>query len=49
MQYLKSVANLYFDGWVMLKSGINGNSEKKQAAQSFINFLSKPENAVEET
>ena len=38
--------NLYFDGWVMLKSGINGNSEKKQAAQSFINFLSKPENAV---
>lgn len=38
--------NLYFDGWVMLKSGINGNSEKKQAAQSFISFLSKPENAV---
>ena len=28
--------NLYFDGWVMLKSGINGNSEKKQAAQSFM-------------
>ncbi len=38
--------NLYFDGWVMLKSGIKGNSEKKQAAQSFINFLSMPENAV---
>lgn len=38
--------NLYFDGWVMLKSGINGNSEKKHAAQSFINFLSMPENAV---
>ena len=42
----KECTNLYFDGWVMLKSGINGNSEKKQAAQSFINFLSKPENAV---
>ncbi len=38
--------NLYFDGWVMLKSGINGNDEKKQAAESFINFISMPENAV---
>ena len=37
---------IYFDGWVMLKSGIGGNDEKKQAAQSFINFLSMPENAV---
>ncbi len=46
LQYLKNVLTFYFDGWVMLKSGINGNSEKKQAAQSFINFLSKPENAV---
>ena len=42
----KESTNLYFDGWVMLKSGINGNAEKKQAAESFINFISKPENAV---
>ena len=36
----KESTNIYFDGWVMLKSGIGGNDEKKQAAQSFINFLS---------
>ena len=38
--------NLWFDGWVMLKSGINGNEEKKQAAESFINFISRPDNVV---
>lgn len=38
--------NLWFDGWVMLKSGIGGDAAKKQAAEAFINFLSKPENAV---
>ena len=42
----KESTNIYFDGWVMLKSGIGGNDEKKRAAQSFINFLSMPENAV---
>ena len=30
----------------MLKSGINGDEEKKQAAESFVNFVSMPENAV---
>jgi spermidine/putrescine transport system substrate-binding protein len=38
--------NLWFDGWVMLKSGINGDTEKQQAAEAFINFISMPENAV---
>lgn len=38
--------NLYFDGWCMLKNGIKDSKEKKQAAEGFINFLSKPENAV---
>lgn len=38
--------NLYFDGWCMLKNGIKDSEEKKQAAEGFINFLSKPENAV---
>ena len=38
--------NMYFDGWAMLKSGINGNSEKKKAAEAFVNFVSMPENAV---
>lgn len=38
--------NLWFDGWVMLKSGIAGDAEKQHAAEAFINFLSMPENAV---
>lgn len=39
-------ANLWFDGWVMLKSGINGDSQRKEAAEAFVNFLSRPQNAV---
>lgn len=42
----KESTNMYFDGWVMLNSGINGNAEKKHAAESFVNFVSMPENAV---
>ncbi len=38
--------DLYFDGWVMLKCGVDGNAEKQHAAEAFINFVSKPENAV---
>lgn len=38
--------NLWFDGWVMLKSGIGQDVAKKQAAEAFINFLSRPDNAV---
>ena len=38
--------NLWFDGWVMLKRGIGQNAAKKQAAEAFINFLSRPDNAV---
>lgn len=38
--------NLWFDGWVMLKNGINGDARKKQAAEAFINFVSRPDNAV---
>lgn len=37
---------MYFDGWVMLKSGIKGNADRKHAAQSFINYMSMPESAV---
>ncbi len=39
-------SNLWFDGWVMLKSGINGDSDRQQAAEAFINFISRPDNAV---
>ncbi len=38
--------NLWFDGWVMLKDGIDGNAAKQHAAESFVNFLSRPDNAV---
>lgn len=38
--------NLWFDGWVMLKSGINGDAGQKHAAEAFINFISRPDNVV---
>lgn len=39
----EAASNLWFDGWVMLK-GIDDAT--KHAAMAFVNFLSKPENAV---
>ncbi len=42
----KECTNLWFDGWVMLKSGINGNIKRQHAAEAFVNFLSRPDNAV---
>ncbi|MCM1437923.1 MAG: extracellular solute-binding protein [Roseburia sp.] len=38
--------NLWFDGWVMLKDGIGGNERKREAAEAFVNFLSRPDNAI---
>jgi len=38
--------NLWFDGWAMLKKGIEQDPRKQQAAEAFVNFLSMPENAV---
>ncbi len=38
--------NLWFDGWVMLKDGISEDARKQQAAEAFVNFMSRPENAV---
>ncbi len=38
--------NLWFDGWVMLKSGIDGSAERQHAAEAFVNFLSRTDNAV---
>jgi spermidine/putrescine transport system substrate-binding protein len=42
----RECTNIYFDGWIMLKSGINGNAEKQQAAEAFINFISRPDNVI---
>ena len=38
--------NLWFDGWVMLKDGLSEDSRKQQAAEAFVNFLSRPDNVV---
>lgn len=38
--------NIYFDGWVMLKCGVENNPDKQQAAEAFINFISRPDNAI---
>ena len=42
----KESTNLWFDGWVMLKSGIGGDADRKHAAEAFVNYLSRPDNAV---
>lgn len=42
----KECSNLWFDGWCMLKKGIGEDKEKKQAAEAFVNFLSREDNAV---
>lgn len=39
-------SNIYFDGWLMLKKGVEGNSAKQHAAEAFINFVSRPDNAI---
>lgn len=38
--------NLWFDGWCMMKSGIAGDADKKLAAEAFVNFVSRPDNAI---
>lgn len=38
--------NLWFDGWVMLKRGLEQDARKQQAAEAFVNFLSRPDIAV---
>lgn len=42
----EEVTNIYFDGWVMLEKGIAEDPRKQQAAEAFINFLSRPDNVV---
>lgn len=42
----KESTNLWFDGWVMLKSGIGGDADRQHAAEAFVNYLSRPDNAV---
>lgn len=39
-------SNLWFDGWCMMKNGIDGDARKKHAAEAFVNFVSRPDNAI---
>ena len=39
-------SNLWFDGFCMMKNGISGDAKKKQAAQAFINYISRPDNVI---
>ena len=38
--------NVWFDGWSMLKKGIDEDTRKQHAAEAFVNFISMPENVI---
>ncbi|MGI6021066.1 MAG: extracellular solute-binding protein [Lachnospiraceae bacterium] len=42
----EEASNIYFDGWCMLKNGINGDPDKQHAAEAFINYVSRPDNVI---
>lgn len=42
----EEVTNIYFDGWCLMKNGVAEDSRKQAACEAFINFLSRPDNAV---
>ena len=42
----EGASNLWFDGWVMMKDGIRQDPRKQQAAEAFIDFISRPDNVV---
>lgn len=42
----KESTNLWFDGWVMLKSGIDGDTDRQHAAEAFVNYMSRTDSAV---
>ncbi|MDE7440266.1 MAG: extracellular solute-binding protein [Clostridia bacterium] len=38
--------NIWFDGWLKLKNGIDWTRQRHEVAEAFVNFLSRPENAI---
>ena len=38
--------DIYFDGWVLYRKGIEEDPAKQHAAEAFINFNSRPDNAI---
>lgn len=39
-------SNIWFDGFCMMRDGIGGDAKKKKAAESFINYISRPDNVI---
>lgn len=39
-------SNLWFDGWCMMKNGVSEDAGKQEAAEAFINYLSRPDNVI---
>lgn len=38
--------NIWFDGWLKLKNGVEWTEQRHEAAEAFVNFLARPDNAV---
>lgn len=42
----EEASNIWFDGWVMLKDSVEGDEDKRLAAEAFVNYVSMEENAI---
>lgn len=42
----EEASNIWFDGWVMLKDSVEGDTDKRLAAEAFVNYVSMEESAV---
>ncbi len=38
--------DIWFDGWIKLKNGVEWSEQRHTAAEAFVNFVSRPDNAV---
>lgn len=38
--------NMWFDGWCLLQDGVGEDAKRRHAAEAFVNFLSRPDNAI---
>ncbi len=38
--------NIWFDGWLKLKNGVDWTAERHEAAEAFVNYLSRPQSAI---
>lgn len=42
----EEASNLWFDGWCMIEEGVSESTKKQQAAEAFVNFVSRPDNVI---